>query len=96
MASVEGRSDREREVAPAKDSGAFRFLEEAIEMLATTVAWLAAAFMATVIGAALVYIIGFAVSMLVAMFYVPIEAIAHADIHMPHMHIPHMHLPHAA
>jgi len=65
-------------------------------MLATTLTWLAAAFIATVIGAALVYIIGFAVSTLVAMFYVPIEAIAHADIHMPHVHMPHIHLPHAA
>ena len=35
-----------------------------------------------------------AVSTFVAMFYVPIEAIAHADIHMPHVHMPHMHLPH--
>ena len=46
---------------------------------------------ALLIGAVLVYIGGFIVSMVAALFYVPIEAISH---HMPHApHVPHGHRP---
>ena len=63
-------------------------------MLPEVTTWLLGIFAVLVIGAALVYILGFIVTMIGTMFYLPIVAIAHADIHMPHMHMPHMHVPH--
>ncbi|NTV00288.1 MAG: hypothetical protein HGA55_04090 [Methanoregulaceae archaeon] len=52
-------------------------------MLPEAVTLLFGIFVILVVGAALIYILGFAVSMIVAMFYVPIEAVAHADMHLP-------------
>lgn len=82
-------------MASAKDSGAIR-LQEVVQVLPEVVTFLFGAFAIVVIGIALAYIIGFAVSMMVAIFYVPIEAIAHADMHLPAVHMPHLHLPHHA
>jgi hypothetical protein len=53
--------------------------------------WIVGVLMALVIGAALVYILGFIASMLVSMGYGLYEGVEHAvqKVHFPDVHLPH-------
>ena len=60
--------------------------------------WIAGIIVALIVGAALVYILGFIASMIASMFYMLVEGFEHLfpKAHMPHIHMPHRHHPVAA
>ncbi len=70
---------------------------EAIQMPGA-LTWTVGIIVALIIGAALVYILGFIVSMIATVFYLLVEGVEHLfrNAHMPHIHMPHRHHPVAA
>ena len=60
--------------------------------------WIGGIVVALIIGAALVYILGFIASMIATASYLLVEGVEHVfrNTHMPHIRMPHRHHPAAA
>jgi len=71
--------------------------QEAIQM-PDALAWVAGIIVALIIGAALVYILGFIASMIGSVIYSLAQVVGRffRNAHMPHIHMPHRHHPVAA